>query len=98
MEYVYIKDLRAAAMEPVNVLSEYKWQDGLGYYESTKDAVTNFFIDHLSKGSYVIEYPVYVTHTGKFFAGIASVQCMYAPEFAVHSEGLNIEIETPIGE
>ncbi|SFP59042.1 TonB-dependent outer membrane receptor, SusC/RagA subfamily, signature region [Parafilimonas terrae] len=86
MDYVYLKDLRAASMEPVNVLSGYKWRDGFGYYESTKDAASNFFIDHLSKGTYILEYAVYITHAGIFSAGIASVQCMYAPEFSAHSE------------
>ena len=66
MEYVHMKDMRASAMEPVNVLSEYKWQGGLGYYESTKDASTNFFFSYLRKGTYVFEYPLFVTHAGKF--------------------------------
>ncbi len=91
MEYIYLKDMRASSMEPVNVLSEYKWQDGLGYYESTKDAATNFFFDHLTKGTYILEYPVYVTHSGNFSAGIATIQCMYAPQFSAHSEGLRID-------
>jgi hypothetical protein len=47
MEFLHLKDMRAASTEPVNVLSQYKWQDGLGYYESTKDASTNFFIDNI---------------------------------------------------
>jgi hypothetical protein len=28
MEYIHMKDMRASAMEPVNVLSSYKWQGG----------------------------------------------------------------------
>jgi len=93
MEYLHLKDMRAASMEPQNVLSEYKWQDGLGYYESTKDAATDFFIDYLPKGSYVFEYPVFITHIGTFSSGIASIQCMYAPEFTSHSEGLKVVVE-----
>lgn len=92
MDYLHLKDMRAAAMEPANVLSGYKWQDGLGYYESTKDVSTNFFIDHLSKGTYVFEYPMFITHSGLFSAGIASIQCMYAPEFTSHSEGIKIRV------
>ncbi|SIS61255.1 Alpha-2-macroglobulin family protein [Filimonas lacunae] len=90
MDYVHIKDMRAATMEPVNVLSSYKWQDGLGYYEATKDASTNFFIDHLQKGTYVFNYPVYITNSGTFTSGIATAQCMYAPEFSSHSEGIQL--------
>ncbi|THU40904.1 alpha-2-macroglobulin [Niastella caeni] len=93
MEYVHMKDMRAACMEPVNVISEYKWQGGLGYYESTKDASTNFFFGQLPKGTYVFEYPLFVTHTGTFSNGITTIQCMYAPEFTSHSEGINVKVE-----
>src|SRR5690606_24248991 len=44
MEYIHLKDMRASAFEPVNVLSGYRYQEGLGYYETTLDASTNFFI------------------------------------------------------
>ena len=93
MEYVHMKDMRAACMEPVNVLSEYKYQDGLGYYESTKDASTNFFFSRVNKGTYVFEYPMFVTHTGNFSNGITTIQCMYAPEFTSHSEGIRVNVE-----
>ncbi len=93
MEYVHMKDMRASALEPVNVLSSYKWQGGLGYYETTKDASTNFFFSSLQKGSYVFEYTLFATHAGNFSNGITSIQCMYAPEFASHSEGIRISIE-----
>ncbi len=93
MEYLHLKDMRAAGFEPVNVLSQYKYQDGLGYYESTRDAATNFFISYLPKGSYVFEYTVLVSHYGNFSNGISSIQCMYAPEFTSHSEGIRVKVE-----
>jgi hypothetical protein len=93
MEYVHLKDMRAAGMEPVNVLSSYKWQDGLGYYESTSDAATNFYFSRVNKGTYVFEYAVFVTHTGSFNNGIATFQSLYAPEFTAHSEGINVSVE-----
>ena len=93
MEYVHMKDMRASALEPVNVLSSYKWQGGLGYYESTKDASTNFFFSYLRKGTYVFEYTLFATHAGNFSNGITTIQCMYAPEFTSHSEGLRINVE-----
>ncbi len=92
MEYVQMKDMRASGFEPTNVISSYKWQDGLGYYESTRDAATNFFFSYLPKGTYVFEYPLVVTHNGNFSNGITSIQCMYAPEFASHSEGVRVQI------
>jgi hypothetical protein len=92
MEYVHMKDMRAAGFEPVNVLSQYKWQGGIGYYESTRDAATHFFMNRLQKGTYVFEYPVVATIAGVFSNGIASIQCMYAPEFTSHSEGITVRI------
>ncbi|WAC10354.1 alpha-2-macroglobulin family protein [Dyadobacter pollutisoli] len=92
MEYVHMKDMRASGLEPVNVLSGFKWQDGLGYYESTRDASTNFFFSTLRKGTYVFEYPLFVTHEGDFSNGITSIQCMYAPEFTAHSEGVRMKV------
>jgi uncharacterized protein YfaS (alpha-2-macroglobulin family) len=93
MEYVHMKDMRAACMEPVNVISSYKYQGGLGYYESTKDASTNFFFSWLNKGTYVFEYPLFVTHAGNFSNGITTIQCMYAPEFTSHSEGIRVNVQ-----
>ncbi|HVZ97692.1 MAG TPA: MG2 domain-containing protein [Chitinophagaceae bacterium] len=93
MEYVHMKDMRASCMEPANVLSEYKYQDGLGYYESTKDVSTNFFFGYLPKGTYVFEYPMFVTHGGNFSNGITTIQCMYAPEFTAHSEGVRVVVK-----
>jgi len=93
MEYVHMKDMRASCMEPTNVISEYKYQDGLGYYETTKDVSTNFFFGYLNKGIYVFEYPMFVTHAGNFSNGITTIQCMYAPEFTAHSEGVRVNVE-----
>lgn len=93
MEYVHLKDMRSSGFEPVNVISRYKYQDGLGYYESTKDASTNFFISYLPKGTYVFEYALRVTHAGNFSNGITSLQCMYAPEFTTHSEGIRVMVK-----
>ncbi len=94
MEFIHMKDMRAAGFEPINVLSRYKWQDGLGYYESTKDASTNFFFDDLPKGVYVFEYDVRVNNAGDFSNGITTIQSMYAPEFSSHSEGVRVHITT----
>jgi uncharacterized protein YfaS (alpha-2-macroglobulin family) len=91
MEYVHLKDLRGSGTEPVNVLSQYKYQDGLGYYESTRDTASHFFIDYLPKGTYVFEYTTRVQQRGRYQTGFASIQCMYAPEFGGHSESLWVE-------
>jgi len=93
MEYVHLKDMRASGFEPVNVLSGYRYQDGLGYYQCTKDASTNFFIEFLPKGTYVFEYRLFIQHRGNFSNGITSIQCMYAPEFTAHSEGVRVLVK-----
>mgnify|MGYP001026422521 CR=1 FL=1 len=93
MEFIHLKDMRASGVEPINVLSKYKWQDNLGYYESTKDAATNFFFDKLPKGVYVFEYDVRVNNTGNFSNGISTIQSMYAPEFSSHSKGVRLKIK-----
>ena len=93
MEFIHMKDMRASGVEPINVLSKYKWQDGLGYYESTKDASTNFFFDKITKGIYVFEYDVRVNNSGDFSNGITTIQSMYAPEFSSHSKGVRIKIK-----
>ncbi|NND10561.1 MAG: alpha-2-macroglobulin, partial [Flavobacteriaceae bacterium] len=93
MEFVHMKDMRASGMEPINVLSQYKWQDGLGYYESTKDASTNFFFDYLPKGVFVFEYDLRVNNAGNMSNGITTIQSMYAPEFSSHSEGVRVLVK-----
>lgn len=90
MEYVHLKDMRASGLEPTNVLTKHKWQDGISYLENTRDASTNFFIDYLRKGTYVFEYPLRIFQAGEMSCGIAQIQCMYAPEFSAHSEGARI--------
>ncbi|MFD0989915.1 alpha-2-macroglobulin [Mariniflexile jejuense] len=93
MEFIHMKDMRAAGLEPINVISQYKWQDGLGYYESTKDASTNFFFDYLPKGIYVFEYDLRVNNAGNMSNGITTIQSMYAPEFSSHSEGVRLLVK-----
>jgi hypothetical protein len=93
MEYLMIKDSRASTFEPINVLSQYRWQDGLGYYESTKDNATYLFIDSIRRGTYVFEYPLFVTHRGNFSNAIATIESMYAPEFKSHSKGGRINVK-----
>lgn len=93
MDFVQIKDDRAACMEPLQAVSGFRWSNGLGYYQATKDASTQFFIDQMRKGTYVIEYQVYVNRTGEYQAGIATVQSAYAPEFGGHTGGYRVMVE-----
>lgn len=93
MDYVTLKDMRPSGFEPENVISQYKWNHGLGYYESTRDLASHFFISHLRKGTYVFEYPQRVVHEGNYSSGISIIQSEYAPEFTSHSEGVRVNVE-----
>lgn len=93
LEYVHLKDMRAACLEPNDQLSHYQWLGGLGYYQAPKDASMHFFINYLPKGTYVLEYSVTVTHAGNFSNGISTIQCMYAPAFGSHTAGTRIEVK-----
>ncbi len=93
MEYVHLKDYRGSGTEPVDVLSHYRYQDGLAYYQMTRDTASHFFIDYLPKGKYVFEYSVRVQLKGEYQSGIAQIQCMYAPEFNSHSESLELKVQ-----
>src|ERR1700677_1067383 len=93
LEYVHLKDQRGSGTEPVNVLSQYKFRDGLAYYETTRDTASHFFIDYLPKGTYVFEYSVRTVHKGQYPTGMAEIQCMYAPEFNSHSESIPLFVQ-----
>jgi uncharacterized protein YfaS (alpha-2-macroglobulin family) len=92
-EYVHLKDMRPSGTEPVDILSGYKYQDRMYYYQVTKDVATNFFINYLPKGKYVFEYNLRVAQPGNYSTGISSIQCLYAPEFNAHSEGRRMMIK-----
>lgn len=93
LEFVHLKDMRAAAFEPVEQLSGVKWQGGTIYYQTSRDASTNFYFDTLPRGTYVFEYGVFVTRSGDYSNGITTIQCMYAPEFTSHTAGVRINVK-----
>ena len=93
MDFIRVEDVKAACMEPEEQLSGYRMGYGTGYYQVNNDASTEFFIDHLRKGTHVIDYTVYIDKAGVYQAGSASVQSVYAPEFSGHSEGIELTVE-----
>ncbi|MBP1617654.1 MAG: hypothetical protein H6Q14_1481 [Bacteroidetes bacterium] len=88
MEFVQLKDMRASCFEPVDQTSGVQWNGGTIYYRTSRDASTNFYFDFLPKGTYTFEYGVYVARSGEYKNGISSIQCLYAPEFVSHTEGI----------
>jgi alpha-2-macroglobulin len=91
-EYVHLRDPRAAGLEPENVLSRYKWDLGIAWYEETRDSGTNFFFEQLPAGEYTFKYRLRASMGGTFRVGPAMVQSMYAPEFAAYSTGETLTV------
>lgn len=92
MEYVFLKDLRAACFEPEEQMSQYKYHDEMFYYQSNSDTYMGFYFDRLPKGKHRVSYSMFVSKQGNFSNGYAFIQCMYAPEFSAYSEGVRCEI------
>ena len=92
LEYVHLKDQRAAGLEPIDQTSGYRYQNGLGYYESPRDAATNFFLGAVPRGTHVFEYRLRAARAGDFSGGLSQVQCLYAPEFGAHSAGGRLRV------
>jgi hypothetical protein len=92
LEYVHLKDQRAAGLEPIAQTSGYRYQNGLGYYESPRDAATNFFLSEVPRGTHVFEYRLRASQAGDFSGGLSQVQCLYAPEFGAHSAGVRLRV------
>ena len=93
MEFIHLKDMRAAGFEPVDVLSGYQWKNNLGYYQVTKDASTNFYIEYMPKGKYVFEYDYICNAAGTFSNGITTMQNYYAPQMNAHTQGTKVSIQ-----
>lgn len=92
MEFIHLKDMRAAGFEPLDVISGYQWKNSLGYYQSTKDASTNFYIEYMPKGKYVFEYDLVCNASGTFSNGISTLQNYYAPQMNAHTKGSKVSI------
>ncbi len=92
MDFVHIKDMRAAGLEPKQTLSGYQYNNGLSFYLQTKDAATNFFIEHLAKGTHTIEYTCVANNAGVFADGVTTIQCMYASEIVGNTTPQRIKI------
>ena len=92
MDYVVLKDLRAGCFEPARQLSGTEYKDGIRYYRSPKDASEQFFFERLPIGTFVLEYPAYVSRSGEYAGGLSTIQCLYAPEFVSHTAGGTLSV------
>ena len=92
LEYVHLKDQRAAGLELIGQTSGYHYQNGLGYYESPRDAATHFFLGEVPRGTHVFEYRLRASQAGDFSGGLSQAQCLYAPEFGTQSAGQRLRV------
>lgn len=83
-EFVDLSVPRPAALEPVRQLSGYRWQNGLGYYQEMRDNRTDYHMESVPRGTYVIEEEFFVERQGRYSAGIPTLRCTYAEEFQSH--------------
>ena len=92
-EYVCLRAPRPAAAEPAQQLSGYHWQGGLGYYQAIHDASTEYFMDSLPRGTYVIEEDWLVSRDGNFLLPPARLTCLYAPEYQSQTAGEKFKVK-----
>lgn len=92
MEYIHLRDPRGAGFEPASNVSRHKWDLGIGWYEEIRDSGTNFFFERLPQGEYTFRYRIRAATAGTFRVAPATVQPMYAPEFAAISAGAELVI------
>ena len=92
LEYVELKELRAASLEPVTTSSGWAWTSGLNYYVAVMNSHNAVYIDRLEKGKYFIDAEYYVTNPGTFTLPPSVLQCLYAPEFRATTPGQRIEV------
>ncbi len=92
-EYVCLRAPRPATAEPARQLSGYRWQNGLGYYQAIRDASTEYFMDRLPRGTYVIEEEWFLSRSGSFLLPPARLTCLYAPEFQSQTAGETFSVK-----
>ena len=90
--YVHLRDPRGAGFEPVDGTSKHKWDLGLYWYEEIRDSGTNFFFESLPQGEYTFKYRLRAATAGDFKLSPATVQPMYATEFAAYSSGVRLKV------
>ncbi len=76
----------------MSLLSQFKWNLGIGWYEEVRDSGTNFFFEQLPVGEYPFAYRLRAAIAGTFRVAPATVQSMYAPEFNAYSAGATMAI------
>lgn len=92
LDYVHVRDPRAAGCEPASNLSRHRFAGGLVWYEEIRDSGTNFFLEHLPRGEHVLHYRLRASMSGTFKVAPATAQPLYAPQHTTFSAGNELEI------
>lgn len=92
-EFVHLRDPRGAGFEPVDLTSGWRWDLGISHYREIRDSATNFFFERLPPGEMKLKYRLRAATAGTFRVGSATLQSMYAPDFAAYSAGDLLSIE-----
>ena len=85
LDFVQVIDPRPGFTEPIIQKPGYEWGEGTGYYVEPKDTETNFYIDHLNRGTYLLSYDQYVARAGHFAGTVARIVSCYAPDYSAHT-------------
>ena len=85
LDFVQVIDPRPGFTEPIIQKPGYEWGEGAGYYVEPKDTETNFYIDHLNRGTYLLSYDQYVARAGRFAGTVARIVSCYAPDYSAHT-------------
>jgi hypothetical protein len=80
-DFVALSASRPACLQPAQPLSGYAWNMALPAYRAVHDAATDYFVEKLRKGTHQFAEELFVDRTGQFATGVATVSCVYAPEF-----------------
>ncbi len=92
-EFLELSDHRPSLTEPVDVLSGWRWGDGVGWYAAVRDTSMQLFFERLPRGTHVFEYSLRAAHRGSASSGFATIRSRYAPEFSAHSASVPVDVK-----
>ena len=93
IDFVHLKDERCAGLEPTGSLSGFRGGYRQRYYIDVKDAATHFFLERVNEGFHIIQYTCRAVRAGTYQTGVATLQSLYAPEYAAHTDGGTLTVD-----
>ncbi|MES2773635.1 MAG: MG2 domain-containing protein [Bacteroidota bacterium] len=92
LNYVFIDEKRAAALEPADASSGYEYTRGFSYYRSVRDVGFQFFATSIPSGISSISYQTVVAKEGVFSNGTTALSCMYQPGVRAYCGGMMLKV------